>query len=182
MYVHRVAALALACAAVSHTNLAGAQTSAPSAVDLQLWQPPASPSPEPRRVLDWYGYQLLAADATALTLFFVGLPKSAINGEDSPLATTVATTGALLYTAGGPVIHALHHRPRTAVASLLVRIGAPLALGLFGAGYSATTGRWNEGDQAPWVIGGILGAGLGTIAALVIDDVFLSVRPAPSRE
>ena len=122
MYVKLAAAAAMACAALSHTNLGHTQTSAPSAVDLQLWQQPKSPAP--RRV-HWYGYQLLGVDAAAVAFFLVGLPNGVIDGGNKAVPTTEATTGALLYAAGGPVIHALHHRPKIAALSLIVRIGAP---------------------------------------------------------
>ena len=64
----------------------------------------------------WYGWQTLTTDALSVGLVVVG----SSNGSSG-----VALLGVGTYLAGGPVVHAAHHRPNAIAGSLGLRVAAP---------------------------------------------------------
>jgi hypothetical protein len=137
----------------------------------------------------WYGWQPLIADGGSAALFSLALATDS-TGAKAPFAFT----GLVAFGLGGPVVHAVHGRWRTAAADLGLRVGA-VALGsvlgyaignamvsppppctLVGLAAVACTLAAPE----PEVIGLLTGATIGAVAASAIDAAVLSrenVRP-----
>jgi hypothetical protein len=104
----------------------------------------------------------------------------------------IAGFSTAVYALDGTVVHALHGHPTRAAASLGVRIGAPLVFALAGA-VAANRPQAPSPPTAPGVLdneplrpnpafgAAILGAGLGALTAVVVDDLVLAwERPRPS--
>ena len=84
----------------------------------------------------------------------------------------LALMGVPLYLVGPPLMHLSHSRPRTALASVSLRVGLPL-LGLVVG--DSLPDHCDEGDcidSPPMKI--VVGMGVGVVAASVIDAVFLA--------
>ena len=108
-------------------------------VALALWSAPARAEPDfgPSGATRWYGYQLVAVDLAALTLFGASQPDK--RHEDcmdcggawsSVTSSSVGRIAALtLYGAGGPSLHAVHGHWDKAGLSLGLR-AAPWLIGL----------------------------------------------------
>ena len=82
---------------------------------------------------DWYGWQILLADAGVVGLLVGG---GYLTGHSSAFAF-VPITGGVLYYSGGPLIHAAHRIPGAATSSLLRRLFVPLAPAAVGAAIGA---------------------------------------------
>jgi len=103
-----------------------------------------APAPDPletppvhvERVMSWYGWQTLAADAGSLAML-AAAAAMVQNGQTGAAPDVTAALGALAYVTGAPTIHALHGRPGGAVADALLRVAAPMAG--FGIGYAAAS-------------------------------------------
>jgi hypothetical protein len=120
-----------------------------------ITEPAAPPPPS----ISWYGYQTLAADATAVALAFVSAGKN---------STPVAIGAIGIYLLGAPTVHALHGRPLATVGSLGLRIFLPLISSALGAATADCTNRVVNDeacDFAPRVVGFLV----GMAAAAVID-------------
>ena len=139
-------------------------------------QPPAT-------VRQWYGGQVLLADGVSFALG-LGVAR-ATNGDGG---FKVMAAGWLL---GAPAVHAVHHRPGTALASLAMRAG--LTLGAYYAGGPCKTtcttvaGPCESDPNASdhWqttstTCNGAIGLLLGSMIASAIDSAFLSWEAAPS--
>jgi hypothetical protein len=127
---------------------------------------PASVAPAPapaQELTNWYGYQILLADAATIGL---GL---------------VAESPALLfagYVVGPIVIHALHRRKGLAALSPMMRLFLP-ALGI-GIGTQFKTCNAN-GDEC--AMGGLFyGGGIGVATALILDWSLGWEKSAPPSE
>jgi hypothetical protein len=148
--------------------------------------PPGSPALEPpaRRPDEspvWYGWQPLLSDvATVLTTAgLAGLPNQ---------ATLTLGTGFVGYGLAPPIIHLAHGRPVIALLDLAIRVSAP-AVGFWAGGsVTANCGQNNpeSGNGGCQVVGQLLGAGLGALAAVVVDAAVLSwewrATPEPATE
>jgi hypothetical protein len=99
---------------------------------------------------DWYGAQILSADAAAVGL---GLVCSALHGEGACL---------LPYVLGGPAVHIAHGQAGRAAASLVMRVSLPFLGGLAGL-------RLSDNDAIDDVVVGVL---TGVVAASLVDAVF----------
>jgi hypothetical protein len=106
---------------------------------------------------DWYGWQVLAADATGL-LATVGC-VSAVH-DDVCLAA---------YFIAAPSVHLSRRRPAQALGSLGLRVALPLA-GAF-IGLQAASCREDSDCGVGALVGGVL---IGTLTASVIDALALS--------
>jgi hypothetical protein len=115
---------------------------------------------------EWYGWQILTSDAATLatTLVLFNVEKN------ENVAGTNFYAGYLL---GGPIVHAAHGNLGTAVGSLAVRAGMPIA-GTF-------VGCAAYGDQSE-MLGCLPGAALGFLigmgGAIAIDASALAYRDA----
>lgn len=112
----------------------------------------------------WYGGAILVVDSTALALGIAAVAKP-------DAAAPLAMGAGLAYLAGGPIVHARHGRTGTALGSLGLRVGIPIAA----AGVGAGVGAAGESDcSGEWcgigaIIGGIFGFGAGMLVASVVD-------------
>ena len=144
----------------------------------QAQQPQSSPQQVPayrtyqqRRIKksQWYGWQTLIVDGS----WIVGGPL---------LASVSAESGAALilggYFLGPPIVHWAHGQVGRGFADLGIRVGAPVVLGT--VGYLVFTGGGSNGsyDALAGAVGILLGAGLGIVAAIVVDAAALAYEPA----
>jgi hypothetical protein len=126
---------------------------------------PPSPSAPSRQ---WYGYQLMLADATS-----VGFTVLALRNERLDYAAIGGAASILLTPA---IMHAIHGNALRAVASLFMRIAIPVTIGL--VWHAANPCRPNE-----WFCGldaVVFGGGIGLGTAMVIDWIWASKSPAPT--
>jgi hypothetical protein len=149
---------------------------APDPDDLPPSEPVAAPS-DPGSRPSWYGWQILAADATAVTVLFAATRTT---GTFSSVAGGSSILGFAL---DGLVIHAIHGRADAAAGSLALRFGGIFLGGLIGnALTTCPTGGTGLGDAIGcWfdhVGGTAVGAGIGLLAGEAIDVAVLSWEKA----
>lgn len=135
-------------------------------------QPPDAP-PAPTK---WYGWQTLAADAAALTLF----GGAVATGKDhyAPLGFLVLGTGT--YALGAPIVHLSQGEVGRGVASLGMRIALPSLIGLMANQVSRgceDRNSWmpdfcREGRTA-------IGILVGSVIAMTVDSAALAWKQAP---
>lgn len=124
--------------------------------------PPAGPdlrSERPRRERPgkWYGWQILIGDLAIPGLVVAGV--YAVGRIDA--INPAVVSGLVLWNLYGPVVHLLHDNPKSSMYSLLVRLGAQVAI--IGVGHALADSR----DYSPVVVPSlILLAGTGIDAAL----------------
>ena len=151
-------------------------------VPLPALQAPTREQPSPA-VRQWYGGQVLLVDGAS---FVLGLGAAKAGNGDAGL--TVMAAGWVL---GAPVVHAVHHRPGTALASLAMR--AALSLGAYYAGgpckttCTTVTGSCQDDPNASdhWqtvstTCNGAIGLLVGSMIASAIDSAFLSWEEVPA--
>jgi hypothetical protein len=127
--------------------------------------------PQPDPVQTWYGWQVLAADAGSIALFFA-CPG---NGNDS------CSLGAAGYWLGGPIIHTVHRGWGRGFVSLALRGALPTLGGIAGA---LTRGCTRTPDDIlPFCVNGdrvLVGVEIGLVAAIAIDGAWaFDEAPAP---
>jgi hypothetical protein len=136
--------------------------------------PPVAPTPIYRpQYLDYRGY-LAVADAAAL-----GLWIGAFATENAGLGIG----GLAIYLLGGPIIHGTNGQGSRAAASAGFRLGLPV-IGLFGGllvggAVCDDSGESDFGCLSSAVGGALVGTFVGTISAMVVDDVFLGKVELP---
>jgi hypothetical protein len=159
---------------LSATTLLLAATSA-SAARADFVPDPAAglPPPPEQRALRWYGYQTLALDGVA-GLLFAGASK----------APVLFAPGYLVFLAGGPAVHAAHHRDGALVADVVLRLAVPVAAGFVGmstahcATQSSTLGDALYEALCPMAGFGV-GAEIGMLATSVFDAIVLGWESRP---
>jgi hypothetical protein len=114
---------------------------------------------------EWYGWQMLLTDASA-----VGLLAAAVATDSTELG--IASLGT--YLVGGPIVHGLHRREGMAFASAGIRIGAPIVGAFVGASMEDCKGGYGYADgSGDHDSCGATGIGLGILAgagtAIAID-------------
>jgi len=114
----------------------------------------------------WYGWQLMLADAAAVTLLAAPVSPGA-----GPVARGLGMTSFLM---NGPVIHMAHRNPRSASYSLL-----RLPLLLIGRMAGATAGAFVCRDSDCQRAALVIGEGVG-LAPVLIFDWTSARRPARS--
>ncbi len=165
-------------------------------VSPQSVSPPASPVPTsevnvhsslPNRV--WYGAPIMGLDLVALGLgiTFVGTGISNSSATRS-YAGPAAIGAGLVYSLGGPIVHASNGQLGMAGASLGIRVGLVVVGTIVGAGIgsgapsksyqdSCSSDQGCNGEIPPGtVIGGLIGFTVGAITASVIDISILSYK------
>jgi hypothetical protein len=129
----------------------------------------------------WYGWQTLLADGAAAALVAGGLASGRSVVTAAGVASFALTPG---------VIHGVHGHPGKAAGDIAVRIGSPIVcavvLGLAGALLGRTTAPSHYGpadDVSPsgaetgLTLGGLIGLGVGVVAASAIDAGMLARSP-----
>jgi hypothetical protein len=117
-----------------------------------LTEPAPSPSTP---AVDSYRLEVFALDAGVTVALVAGNRNGGVVG----LALTT-------YLLGAPILHLMHDRPGTAVASAGLRIGLPLVVGLLGARAFADS---RDPDSDGPIAGAALGVMGGAITASAID-------------
>ena len=131
---------------------------------------------------DWYGWQSLASDAGAAALFVTAglLSNAADHGaHDRAAAATTFWLGLGTYALGGPIVHLAHKRPAAMGRSLAMRLFLPLVGGITALPAARTLCRSDDGEDGLACLAGtfVVGAGLGSIAAAVLDAALLARAP-----
>ncbi|AKT41927.1 hypothetical protein [Chondromyces crocatus] len=126
----------------------------------------------------WYGWQNLIGLGAAYSLVGVGL------GLDSG-TTSVIAAGLGTYVLSGPIIHLAHGNGIGAGVSAGLNLGLPLTTGVIGAfTYCGIANCKGYMGDLGYVVGAVIGGGLGMLTANVIDVAFLAVekveRPSPA--
>jgi hypothetical protein len=120
--------------------------------------PPPSPSAPSKQ---WYGYQLMLADAASIGLIALAAPRRL--DDISPIGVA-----SLLLAPG--IIHAIHGSWWKAGASPLLRVAIPATVGLLW--YAANP--CSPGQEFCGLDAIAFGGGLGMVTAMVIDYVWAS--------
>jgi len=149
--------------ALGSADAAGAEPAAAATPE------PASTAAEQSPEQRWYGYQTLLADGGALA---IAIAAAATNDRSTGQGILVAAAAA--YAIGGPIVHLAHARGGASLASLGVRVGAPLAGALLGMGLAALAPD-DDGDE--YVIGTALGLLGGVAGAVALDATLLAWEP-----
>lgn len=119
----------------------------------------------------WYGWQVLAADATTITTTVL----LAGDSRGKELAQYNLIGGYLL---GGPIIHLAHNNPGAAAGSIMIRAAMPVA----GAFLGCDAHGPGDYDGFGCLPGAVLGGLIGMIGATTIDAAAFSyadVKPKP---
>jgi hypothetical protein len=141
---------------------------------------PGSPELAPKR--RWYGWQTLLIVGASTT---VGLAVG-VGGGAAARSGTVAVVGMGLGGAGllfgGPIVHWAHGHVARGFGSLGINLGMPVV----GAGLGvavACAGGGCSGQSNGFAIffGPLIGGGLGSIAAVIVDVSVLSREPVEER-
>jgi hypothetical protein len=137
---------------------------------------PPSPPAETR----WYGWQTGLADLGVIGLWAA---SGALDGHGTTAGgDALGLLGLAGFALGAPIVHAAHERRWTAIGSLGLRVGAPLAGALSAYGWGRLTcGAHDEGDlpcPGGWAILGLVG---GLITASIVDTAVLAREPVHPR-
>ena len=149
--------------------------------------PDAPEAPQPPQT-SWYGWQTLAADAGAIGLMSLGfVVDDAKYGVDWTQrhnyelgANVLFVSSFAAYTFGGPAVHWAHGHGRKGLASLGLRVGAPLGGMLAGLllGAASCSGGFDDGDFVPCPVAfGAIGFLAGAVAAPIVDAAVLAREP-----
>src|SRR5687768_12608608 len=136
--------------------------------------PPSSETELPASAYLDYRPQLVLSDAAAVAMLIAAV---AMNHDAS---NEVAWTGLGVYALVPPVIHLAHRQPLRAAASAGMRFGFP-AIGLgIGVGLASCDTRIDAAGQREHSFGcplgaAALGAVLGAVTAIIVDDAVLGV-------
>jgi hypothetical protein len=140
----------------------------PAATPVPVETKPAKPHKEaapPPLPLDWtdaYHGEIVAVDAVAVGLVLAALASD--NSNTASRAHSYLELALATYLIGPPMVHLLHDRGTTALASLGLRVGLPVVGAFIGAAID------QSGDSGATVLFG-LG---GLISAWVIDAALLA--------
>jgi hypothetical protein len=130
--------------------------------------PVVAPAPA---ATQWYGWQTLAVDAGAIGLMTLG----GLTQGGCCQGGSILSAGVGVYAFGAPAVHLFHDQPGTAFADLALRLGAPLAVGMFG--YGIGTATFHDGLAGLAV--GAVGVLAGSLTAVALDAAWLAREPAP---
>jgi hypothetical protein len=127
------------------------------------------------RAKRWYGLQTLGVDGAAVGLALGGIIY------DAPALTMF---GVGTYALGPPIVHVAHGKVVTGLASVGIRLLAPLAGGAVGGGvgYIGGGGLTNDGfgPLTTAAVGATLGIAIGYFGAVVADAGALAYEDAKS--
>jgi hypothetical protein len=133
---------------------------------------------EPERPLieRGYGLETLAFDGGALALFAT---YAASNGAGGDLLPALSAGS---YFAGAPAVHLYHGHIDKALLSLGLRGGLPFAFGIAGGFIAASGERSSLGEPEFGAgLGGlVIGAGVGMVAASVLDATLIANERVPA--
>jgi hypothetical protein len=122
----------------------------------------------------WYGWQTLAADGASLALS-IGAIGVAGSGSDTP-SEALAWGALATYALAAPVVHWVHENPGRGFASLGLRVGGPIVLGLIGVEAEDCS---HHGGDLCGLGGALIGVTVGIVAAVTIDAAVFAYDEAP---
>jgi hypothetical protein len=154
--------------------------------------PPAAPRPPPARVakpkpsappqIEWYVWQTMASDLTAISLLAL---SSGIENKHKNASTLAALAGVGFYVFGAPLVHAANGQVGKGFGSLGLRVGAPVVgvLGGLATGAAACPDeRPGEANTHICPIGhAALGFLLGSVTAMLVDASVLAKKEVLAR-
>jgi hypothetical protein len=154
----------------------------PAAPQLQLATPPTQAEDATAVEREWYGAPMLIVDVLA----FGSLAAAAsVEHPHADLATWLAVAGVWGYLVNGPAFHFFHKRFGMALASLEIRVGAPLvgmpAGALIGALVARVYSYESDGGGA-FITGMALGFLGGWLVAAAVDDFAFARKPVESAQ
>jgi len=154
----------------------------PAAPQLQLATPPTRGEDAAVAEREWYGAPMLVVDVLA----FGSLAGAASVEHPHPdLATWLAVAGVWGYLVNGPAFHFFHKRFGMALASLGIRVGAPLvgmpAGALIGALVARAFHYGSDGGGAV-ITGMAFGFLGGWLVAAAVDDFVIARKPVESAQ
>ncbi len=127
-----------------------------------------------------YGWQVAVMDAAALALGGAALGIALSDSpRDKSSAKVLGLVGLGVYSAGPPILHGVRGNATNAETSLGYRVGLPLAGATAGVtvGWVAQVACVGYGCLALPLAIGITGAGVGALAAMVVDATVLAREP-----
>jgi hypothetical protein len=116
---------------------------------------------------EWYGWQIMLADAASIGVMFAGANAGGQSGD------TLMALGATGFILGGPTVHVAHADYLAAGADVGLRAGLT-----FGGAYIGARLEPDGGEFAGFV-GAATGVALGGLGAMVIDYALLSTSRHP---
>lgn len=123
----------------------------------------------------WYGGQIIVADVLSYGVFLAGVGQ----GSAAP-----AVLGASSFLVTPAVIHGVHHHGGRSALSVLMRLGLPVVGALVGYGLADCPPSRYVDDEDPFCGWGqgLIGLGLGMVAASIVDASIAwdTVTPAPA--
>jgi hypothetical protein len=128
---------------------------------------------------EWYGAPIVVTDIAALGLFFGGMTAA---DHGSNVGTGLMLAGVSVYLLGGPIVHISRHESGKGIASLGLRLVAPLAGAFAGAivggviGSQRSCGTNETCGLGGLAVGGALGLVSGGLVAMVVDDAAFAYR------
>lgn len=128
-------------------------------------QAEGTPSTERTPKSEWYGWQILTADATSM-MVALGGTVSLENGKPAIL-------GSIGYLVASPIIHGAHGNGGAALGSLGLRAGLPAVGTLAGIFIGAGSGHGESGMYSA-AVGGVSGFVLGVGLATFLDTAILA--------
>lgn len=120
---------------------------------------------------EWYGYQGLLVRLGGLGLLGIALATSE---QSEGVSAAFSMTGAGVFVLGPLVVHIAHGR----IDNMLYSLGTSLLLGAIGGGVGVVAvdgGGWAK------VGGFVVGATVGSIAAIALDATVFGFEDAPAR-
>jgi hypothetical protein len=125
---------------------------------------------KPKTKSHWYGWQTLMTDGAALAMLI-----GALAAKNDRVGNTLAPLAGLTYVLGGPIVHWAHRHGGIGAASLGIRLGAPIGLGLLGFGIgTAIDGGKSRGLDSAALAGTVLGFLAGFPTAIALDAAVLA--------
>jgi hypothetical protein len=123
-------------------------------------------TPEPPAVRkEWYGWQVLVADASWMVL----APVVGVAGKSVTMGTMTGLGGFCL---AGPLVHAARGNGKAVLESVALRVGLPIGGALSYPIYGAFSGGPKEAED--FYGAAAFGAGLGVVTAIVADVAFIA--------
>jgi len=143
--------------------------------DVSAETPPDDDEDRPRR--HWYGWQILAGDATVMLLGSVAFYGGWKLHEQTGSGASLCALGPGAHLLSGPLVHVANDRPLTALGSFGMRLlGDSFGFTLGGLFFAMSKSFSNDGVIA-FGLGFMIGAAPGIIATTLVDSLVLARKP-----
>ncbi len=125
---------------------------------------------EPTTPSDWYGWQIIVADTTAISIVLIGA------GQEGDARIGLIGAGVGAYLVGGPFVHVANGEEDSSAGSAGLRMGAPVA-GFYLGGFMGS-GSGGEGQLGATLAGALIGFTAGVATAMTVDAAFIAKKDA----